>query len=101
MHRLPTSAKRNLQDDTICSKACKTLGDRPQGRQVPQKYMREWRKLWASRINDLFCPELRPGRLEEKGRISPTGVVYNDGSQQPWNKRMDAASLTSLRIIAE
>jgi hypothetical protein len=30
----------------------------PWGRKTPQEFKREWRKSWAARINDLFCPDL-------------------------------------------
>ena len=29
----------------------------PWGRQTPQELRREWRKSWAARINELFCPD--------------------------------------------
>jgi hypothetical protein len=30
----------------------------PWGRKTPQEFRREWRKSWAARINDLFCPDI-------------------------------------------
>jgi hypothetical protein len=30
----------------------------PWGRPTPQELRREWRKSWAARINELFCPDL-------------------------------------------